>query len=117
VTRVRFEDGTDNQYAFRRRSELSRAPSNADDAVFYRQRGAAFGYLGRFQDAIEDLRRADQLWPQSPATLDWLAYALSSVGKNQEALEELNLDEQVGGPMPDEERRRTSIMMELRQRS
>jgi tetratricopeptide (TPR) repeat protein len=88
-----------------------------DDAVFYRQRGQAFALLDQFQDAIEDLHRADQLWPQFPATLDWLAYAFSSVGKKQEALDELNLDEQVGGPTPNEQRMRTSIMMELKQSS
>jgi tetratricopeptide (TPR) repeat protein len=87
-----------------------------DAAVFYRGRGVAFLWVGRYEDAAEDLRRADQLWPQSPDTLLNLAFALNAAHKSHEALKELNLLVQVGGSDPEEQKLRISILIEQKRK-
>src|SRR5216683_2500620 len=90
-----------------------------DHAAFYRGRGEAFMRLNLNNDGLEDMRRADQLWPQNRDTLQWLAYGLSAreIGKNQEALRELNLAVDVAGPWPYEQQLRAQIVTMLAQSS
>jgi len=97
---------------------LTRAiAEGGDHASFYRLRGDSFASLNRYRDAIEDLERADQLWPQSPATLELLAKVLLWMGKRDEALNKINLALALAGSNPDEEQIRTSILMQLKQNS
>jgi tetratricopeptide (TPR) repeat protein len=81
-----------------------------DDATFYRGRGEALLNLGRNDEALDDLRRADQLWPQSPDTLQWLAYGLSHDSKNEEALRALDRDNEIEGPSSYNQELRISII-------
>jgi tetratricopeptide (TPR) repeat protein len=97
---------------------LTRAIAEGGDyAGFYRERARYLISLSRYPDAIQDLERADQLWPQYPPTLELLGYAMSQTGKNQEALSKLNQALQFGGPRPYEEQLRTSILMQLKRTS
>ncbi len=101
-------------------SYYSRAiAEGGDHAAFYRGRGEAFMRLNLNNDGLEDMRRADQLWPQNRDTLQWLAYGLSAreIGKNQEALRELNLAVDVAGPWPYEQQLRAQIVTMLAQSS
>lgn len=82
-----------------------------DHGLFYRGRGEAFGYLRRFDDALDDLRRADQLWPQSPETLEYLAWVSDQTGKHREALDEIDLALQIGGPNPSITQVRSQLLM------
>lgn len=84
-----------------------------DNGLFYRQRGEALSDARRFDEAIADLRRADQLWPQDPETMEYLAYALSETGDKHGALDKLNLALEVGGPRPYAERLRSEIALQL----
>jgi tetratricopeptide (TPR) repeat protein len=82
-----------------------------DHSLFYRGRGEAFGYLGRFDNAVDDLRRADQLWPQQPETLEYLAWASEQTGKREEALDEIDLALRLGGPDPSITQVRSQLLM------
>ena len=73
--------------------------------------------MERYADAIEDLRRADQLWPQYPPTLELLANVMLRAGKYQDGLNAINLAIQIGGPRPDDEQLRTSLLMQLQRTS
>jgi uncharacterized protein DUF4034 len=84
-----------------------------DHAAFYRGRGEAFMRLNLNNDGLEDMRRADQLWPQNPETLQWLAFGLSNIGKNQEALRELDVAVDIAGPWPYEQQLRANIVTTL----
>jgi tetratricopeptide (TPR) repeat protein len=88
-----------------------------DHAAFYRGRGEAFMRLNLNNDGLEDMRRADQLWPQNRDTLQWLAYGLSNIGKNQEALRELDSAVDIVGPWPYEQQLRAQIVTTLAQSS
>ena len=88
-----------------------------DHGTFYRGRGEAFMRLNLNNDGLEDMRRANQLWPQNPETLQWLAYGLSNIGKNQEALRELDLAVDIAGPWPYEQQLRANIVTTLAQSS
>jgi tetratricopeptide (TPR) repeat protein len=90
---------------------------DGDHAAFYRARGDAFNSMERYADAIEDLRRADQLWPQYPPTLELLANVMLRAGKYQDGLNAINLAIQIGGPRPDDEQLRTSLLMQLQRTS
>ncbi len=68
-------------------------------------------------DGLEDMRSAEQLWPQDRETLQWLAYGLSNIGKNQEALRELDLAVDIAGPWPYEQQLRAQIVTTLAQSS
>jgi hypothetical protein len=83
-----------------------------DHALFYRGRGKAFAYLQRYDEAFEDLRRADQLWPQYPETLRFLAWVSDQTGKHEQALDELDLALRVGGPDPSIEQQRNELVAE-----
>jgi tetratricopeptide (TPR) repeat protein len=83
---------------------LTRAIAEGGDAPsFYRCRGETFAALGQHPDALEDLRRADQLWPQYPATLELLAKVLLWSGDDHNALNQINLALSIGGLTPAEE--------------
>ena len=84
-----------------------------DNGLFYRQRGEVLSDARRFDEAIADLRRADQLWPQDPETMEYLAYALSERGDKRAALDKLNLALEVGGPRPYAERLRNEIALQF----
>src|SRR5260370_41248765 len=73
---------------------------DGDHAAFYRARGDAFNSMERYADAIEDLRRADQLWPQYPPTLELLANVMLRAGKYQDGLNAINLAIHIRGPPP-----------------
>jgi len=88
-----------------------------DHAAFYRGRGEAFMRLNLNNDGLEDMRSAEQLWPQDRETLQWLAYGLSNIGKNQEALRELDLAVDIAGPWPYEQQLRANIVTTLAQSS
>jgi tetratricopeptide (TPR) repeat protein len=69
--------------------------------------------LDRYAESLEDLSRANQLLPQSPETLESIAYGLSATGKNQEALAELDLAVDISGPWPYEQQLRNDIVAQL----
>jgi hypothetical protein len=73
--------------------------------------------LNLSNDGLEDMRRADHLWPQNTETLQWLAYGLSQIGKNQEALRELDSAVDCAGPWPYEQQLRPQIVTTLAQSS
>ena len=55
-----------------------------DFAQAYGQRGAAYDSLHRYDDALEDLDRANKLRPQEPATLGRLAWVYSHLNRPQD---------------------------------
>ena len=83
-----------------------------DHSLFYRGRGKAFAYLQRYDDAFEDLSRADALWPQFPDTLSFLSWVSDQTGKRAKALDEINLALQIGGPDPSIEQQRNQLVAE-----
>jgi tetratricopeptide (TPR) repeat protein len=88
-----------------------------DHGTFYRGRGEAFMRLNLNNEGLEDMRRADKLWPQNSETLQWLAYGLSNIGNNQEALRELDSAVDIAGPWPYEQQLRANIVTTLAQSS
>jgi tetratricopeptide (TPR) repeat protein len=73
---------------------------------FYYRRGEALMRDHRYAEALEDLRRADQLSPQDPGVLELISYVLLVTGKPTEALTEINLAEDLEGPVPYEQQLR-----------
>lgn len=67
--------------------------------------------MHHYSDALEDLRRADQLWPQHPETLEYLAWVSDQMGQHQEALDELDLALRIGGPDPSIAQLRSQLLM------
>ena len=55
-----------------------------DFAQAYSQRGGAYDQLNRYDDALEDLDRANKLRPQEPATLGRLAWVYSHLNRPQD---------------------------------
>lgn len=80
---------------------------------FYYQRGIALTNLNRYGDGLEDLFRANQLMPQSPDVLSWIAYGLFATGKTRDALNQLNLATEIKGPWPYEQQLRGQIVAAL----
>lgn len=62
------------------------------------------------------MRRADRLWPQNREGLQWLAYGLSEIGKNQEALRGLDFAVEIAGPWHYEQQLRSEIVTSSRNR-
>jgi len=85
-----------------------------DFAGFYRGRAKAFCYLQRYADALEDLRRADQLWPQDPDTLELMAWALAQIGQQGRALDSIDLAARIGGPDSDIQQLRGQLLAGFR---
>jgi tetratricopeptide (TPR) repeat protein len=81
-----------------------------DYASFYYNRGEALMRLNRFAEGYEDLSRANQLSPQDSDTLSWMAWGLSSMGKNQEALADLDQAMEIDEPSPFEEEMKSNIV-------
>src|SRR5579862_2067784 len=57
-----------------------------DFAVAYSGRGSAYDEIHRFDDALEDLTRANRLRPQEPFTLKALAYLYVHLNRPKDAL-------------------------------
>jgi tetratricopeptide (TPR) repeat protein len=57
-----------------------------DFAVAYAGRGSAYDGINRFDDALEDLSRANRLRPQDPHTLESLAYLYVHLNRPKDTL-------------------------------
>jgi tetratricopeptide (TPR) repeat protein len=57
-----------------------------DFAVAYAGRGSAYDQINRFDDALEDLSRANRLRPQDPNTLEALAYLYVHLNRPKDTL-------------------------------
>jgi tetratricopeptide (TPR) repeat protein len=64
--------------------------------------GNSFYAMGNFKDAEQAFRGATELYPQSAAAYNNLAYALLEQGRKQEALAAAQYAVKLGGPMKDE---------------
>lgn len=80
-----------------------------DYYMFYRGRGSALQHLGRSAAALVDLKRADQLEPQSAETLVLMAYALVYLGRTSEARMELDIAARLAEPDEDAQRLRDQL--------
>jgi tetratricopeptide (TPR) repeat protein len=57
-----------------------------DFALAYLQRGTAYDALHRYDEALEDLSRANRLRPQEPHTLEILAYVYAHLNRPKDTL-------------------------------
>ncbi len=57
-----------------------------DFALAYSQRGSVYDRLHRYDDALEDLGRANRLRPQEPSTLQMLAYVYAHLSRPKDTL-------------------------------
>jgi tetratricopeptide (TPR) repeat protein len=57
-----------------------------DFALAYAGRGSAYDQINRFDDALEDLSRANRLRPQEPKTLEALAYLYVHLNRPKDTL-------------------------------
>jgi tetratricopeptide (TPR) repeat protein len=57
-----------------------------DFAIAYAGRGSAYDQINRFDDALEDLSRANRLRPQDPNTLEALAYLYVHLNRPKDTL-------------------------------
>ena len=104
-----------DQYALAVRYYTRALEKGGDYSWFYQGRADALARLDLHNEAIEDLRRADQLWPGDADTLVWLAYNFSAMNRNNEALKEINQAGEIAGLAPFGQRLRTTILSSLRQ--
>ncbi|HVA41538.1 MAG TPA: DUF4034 domain-containing protein [Candidatus Binataceae bacterium] len=84
-----------------------------DDAAFYSGRAKALAAVRRDRDALQDFQAADRLWPDTPATLVWIAYYLDAAGRHQDALKQLDFASQFAMPSSYDRRLRAQIETEL----
>jgi tetratricopeptide (TPR) repeat protein len=61
-----------------------------DYSGFYFIRGIGYGYKTAYAEALEDLNRADELFPQDPELLIRRAYVLAELNRPSEALRDLD---------------------------
>jgi len=66
-----------------------------DDAILHRSRGERFLYVGRLNDAVQDIARAVELDPLSPANQQTLASAYAYAGNTEAAYAQLKKAEQL----------------------
>jgi tetratricopeptide (TPR) repeat protein len=104
-----------DQYALAVQYYTRAIEKGGDYSWFYQGRADALARLDLHDEAIEDLRRADQLWPGDADTLVWLAYNFSAMNRNNEALKEINQAGEIAGLAPFGQRLRTTILSSLRQ--
>ena len=72
-----------------------------DFAQAYAQRGAAYDQLHLYNDALEDLARANKLRPQEPSTLERLAWVYLHLNRPQDTLAAIQEYQQFAALDPD----------------
>ncbi|HYK66088.1 MAG TPA: DUF4034 domain-containing protein [Patescibacteria group bacterium] len=71
-----------------------------DYSAFYLYRGNTYSRIRRFDDALEDLNRANRLRPQNPHVLDSLAYVYYGLTRPQDALAVIQQYREIAQPDP-----------------
>ena len=105
--------GLDNRFDLELEYQSHALAEGGDYWSFYNHRGETLMRLNRFAEGYADMSRANQLLPQDSNTLVWMAYGLSALGRNQEALADLDKAVDISGSSPDEQQIRKDVVTAL----